>query len=42
MEITSAAIVALTVFESAMISEIIRSGLKSIEKDKLKRHVHQV
>ncbi|MED4240430.1 amino acid ABC transporter permease [Priestia megaterium] len=35
MEITSAAIVALTVFESAMISEIIRSGLKSIEKGQI-------
>ncbi|WP_129705794.1 amino acid ABC transporter permease [Priestia megaterium] len=35
MEITSAAIVALTVFESAMISEIIRSGLKSVEKGQI-------
>ncbi|WP_230931679.1 amino acid ABC transporter permease [Priestia sp. TSO9] len=35
MEITSAAIVALTVFESAMISEIIRSGLKSIERGQI-------
>ena len=35
MEIMSAAIVALTVFESAMISEIIRSGLKSIEKGQM-------
>jgi putative glutamine transport system permease protein len=35
MEITSAAIVALTIFESAMISEIIRSGLKSIEKGQI-------
>ncbi|WP_026693085.1 amino acid ABC transporter permease [Peribacillus kribbensis] len=32
MEITTAAIAALTVFESAMLSEIIRSGLNSIEK----------
>ncbi|PNB68115.1 glutamine ABC transporter permease, partial [Pseudomonas sp. FW305-BF6] len=32
MEITAAAIATLTVFESAMISEIIRSGLNSIEK----------
>lgn len=35
MEITSAPIVALTVFESAMISEIIRSGLKSVEKGQI-------
>jgi putative glutamine transport system permease protein len=35
MEITSAAIVALTVFESAMISEIIRGGLKSVEKGQI-------
>jgi len=35
IEITSAAIVALTVFESAMISEIIRSGLKSVEKGQI-------
>ncbi|WP_409291151.1 amino acid ABC transporter permease [Peribacillus sp. SCS-37] len=32
MEITTAAIAALTVFEAAMLSEIIRSGLNSIEK----------
>ncbi|MEH7073598.1 amino acid ABC transporter permease [Neobacillus drentensis] len=35
MEITTAAIVALTVFESAMISEIIRGGLNSIEKGQI-------
>ncbi|WP_343310754.1 amino acid ABC transporter permease [Bacillus atrophaeus] len=32
LEITAAAITALTIFESAMLSEIIRSGLKSVEK----------
>lgn len=32
MEIKTAAIVALTVFESAMLSEIIRSGLNSVPK----------
>ena len=35
MEITTAAIAALTVFESAMLSEIIRSGLNSIEKGQI-------
>ncbi|MCS6594307.1 amino acid ABC transporter permease [Bacillus cereus] len=32
LEIITAAIVALTIFEAAMISEIVRSGLLSIEK----------
>ena len=32
LSITASAIAALTVFESAMLSEIIRSGLKSIDK----------
>ncbi|MGE6489268.1 amino acid ABC transporter permease [Paenisporosarcina sp. NPDC076898] len=35
MEIMTAAIVALTIFESAMLSEIIRSGLNSIEKGQI-------
>ncbi|MDQ0218814.1 amino acid ABC transporter permease [Peribacillus cavernae] len=35
LEITYAAIAALTVFESAMLSEVIRSGLKSIEKGQI-------
>ncbi|MGG1679420.1 amino acid ABC transporter permease [Neobacillus sp. NRS-1170] len=35
MEISTAAIAALTVFESAMLSEIIRSGLNSIEKGQI-------
>lgn len=35
MEITTAAIVALTIFESAMLSEIIRSGLNSIHKGQI-------
>ena len=35
LEIIPAAIVALTVFESAMISEVIRSGLNSIEKGQM-------
>lgn len=35
LEITYAAIAALTAFESAMLSEIIRSGLKSIEKGQI-------
>ncbi|WP_026565154.1 amino acid ABC transporter permease [Bacillus sp. UNC41MFS5] len=35
MEISTAAIAALTVFESAMISEIIRGGLNSIEKGQI-------
>lgn len=36
LEIITAAIVALTIFEAAMISEIVRSGLLSIEKGRLK------
>ena len=37
LEIITAAIVALTIFEAAMISEIVRrSGLLSIEKDRLR------
>jgi aspartate/glutamate/glutamine transport system permease protein len=35
MEIMTAAIVALTIFESAMLSEIIRSGLNSIDKGQI-------
>jgi putative glutamine transport system permease protein len=35
LEIIYAAIAALTIFESAMLSEIIRSGLKSIEKGQI-------
>ncbi|MET0785520.1 MAG: amino acid ABC transporter permease [Paenisporosarcina sp.] len=35
MEIMTAAIAALTIFESAMLSEIIRSGLNSIEKGQI-------
>lgn len=35
MEIFTSAVVALTVFESAMISEIVRSGLNSIEKGQI-------
>lgn len=35
LEIVPAAIVALTVFESAMISEVIRSGLKSVDKGQM-------
>ncbi|MCP1494885.1 amino acid ABC transporter permease [Peribacillus frigoritolerans] len=35
LEIIPAAIVALTIFESAMLSEVIRSGLKSIDKGQM-------
>ncbi|BBP91125.1 hypothetical protein BsIDN1_47430 [Bacillus safensis] len=35
LSITASAIAALTVFESAMLSEIIRSGLKSIDKGQI-------
>lgn len=35
LEIFSAAIAALTIFESAMISEIIRSGLMSVDKGQI-------
>ena len=36
LEIITVAIVALTIFEATMISEIVRSGLLSIEKGRLK------
>ncbi|CAH0302416.1 putative glutamine ABC transporter permease protein GlnP [Peribacillus frigoritolerans] len=35
LEIIPAAIVALTIFESAMLSEVIRSGVKSIDKGQM-------
>ncbi|CAH0344020.1 MULTISPECIES: amino acid ABC transporter permease [unclassified Bacillus (in: firmicutes)] len=35
LEVTYAAIAALTVFESAMLSEVIRSGLNSVEKGQM-------
>ncbi|MDV7767339.1 amino acid ABC transporter permease [Peribacillus sp. CSMR9] len=35
LEIIPAAVVALTIFESAMLSEVIRSGLKSIDKGQM-------
>lgn len=35
LEIIPAAIVALTIFESAMLSEVIRSGLKSVDKGQM-------
>lgn len=35
LEILTAAIVALTIFESAMLSEVIRSGLTSIDKGQI-------
>ena len=37
LEIITAVIVALTIFEATMISEIVRSGLLSIEKGRLRQ-----
>ena len=42
LEIITAAIVALTIFEAAMISEIVRSGLLSIEKGQIQAKIFRI
>ena len=41
MSITVSVIVALTVFESAMLAEIVRGGLTQLKKGRWKQHVLQ-